>query len=108
MIHQQLYPMFSSQECDGCFAKETLVGKKKGEIIKLCKQLKQVRTAYKKECETSKPFSISDIETDQKMNFYTGITSLIIFESLYKTLIPSITFWRGTKKVVSQKVKSLN
>lgn len=100
----------SSQECDECFAKETLVGKQKGKINKLCKQLKQVKIAYKKECQTSKPFSIADIETDQKINFYTGITSLILFESLYKMLlplIPSITFWRGTKKVVSQKVKSL-
>ena len=99
-----------SKDCKSCSIKKTLVETQNEEIHKLCNRLKQVKIAYKRECQTAKPFSITDIKTDEKLNFYTGITSIDLYETLYKMLlplIPSITFWRGTKKIVSKKVKPM-
>jgi len=94
--------------CDQCSLKDALISSNQLKINKLSLQLRQMKVAYKKATSKTKPFTITDIKTDEKMNFYTGITSIAIFEAVYKMLlplIPSITFWRGTKKVVSQVVR---
>jgi len=40
-----------------------------------------MKVAYKKATSNRKPFTITDITTNEKMNFYTGITSIAIFEA---------------------------
>ena len=44
----------------------------------------------------------------QKMNFYTGLLSIKLFEAVYNLLspyIPRLLYWRGTKRIISSKVR---
>ena len=44
----------------------------------------------------------------QKMNFYTGLLSIKLFEAVYNLLspyIPRLLYWRGTKRVINSKVR---
>ena len=74
----------------------------------MSRKLNRLKATYKNETQKSKPFSLAEIKNDAKMNLYTGISSINIFEAIYKmltSLVPSITYWRGPKKVVSQTVR---
>ena len=42
------------------------------------------------------------------MNFYTGLSSVKLFEAAYNLLcpyIPRLLYWRGTKRIISSKVQ---
>ena len=55
------------------------------------------------------PFSWTFIKTDQKMNFYTGLSSIKLFEAVFNLLepyIPRLSYWRGTKRSTKSKVRS--
>ena len=44
----------------------------------------------------------------QKMNFYAGLLSIKLFEAVYNLLlpyIPRLLYWRGTKRIISSKVR---
>lgn len=98
-----------AETCLKCKEKDQLINSYRTKIDRLTRKLNYLRTANKKIGESSKPFSIDNIKTDEKMRFYTGIESIILFQTLFKifeVFLPSVTYWRGTKKVVSTKVKS--
>jgi len=96
------------KSCEQCTIKDALIVSNQHKINKLSIQLRQMKVAYKKATSNRKPFTITDITTNEKMNFYTGITSIAIFEAVYAMLlplIPSTTFWRGTKQHVQRPSK---
>ena len=48
-------------------------------------------------------FTWKKIKTDEKMRFYTGITSGTLFKTIFtliKPCIPHITYWKGQKHAV--------
>ena len=68
----------------------------------------------KKLCRTAKSsetFSVRNIRTDAKMNFYTGITTIQAFHALYGLILPYLPqtrYWRGPKNhknVYSTKIR---
>ncbi|XP_066910973.1 uncharacterized protein [Clytia hemisphaerica] len=95
-------------ECLDCKEKDKLINTYEIKIDRLTKAIKFLRSTNKKIRDSSKPFSLQDIKTDEKMKFYTGIESILLFQAIFNLLepyIPSMTYWRGPKKVVSTKVK---
>lgn len=56
----------------------------------------------------STPMTFRKIKTDKKMNFYTGISTIILFDTIFRLLkpyLPNITYWKGSKRTkVSTKV----
>ncbi|XP_057290874.1 uncharacterized protein LOC130613565 [Hydractinia symbiolongicarpus] len=73
----------------------------------------QVETANRVKVFNTKKsvFTWRKIKTDQKINFYTGIVSIGMFESVFQLLNPylsKIRYWRGPKRANSySKVKRL-
>ena len=46
--------------------------------------------------------------TQKKMNFYTGLSSIKLSEAVYNLLSPYIArllYWRGTKRIISSKIR---
>ena len=53
-------------------------------------------------------FSWKKFKNDKKMNFYTGISSVLLFNTLFSLLkpyLPRLSYWRGSKKRVSTKLQ---
>ena len=99
---------YYSTTCVDCKKKNVLIAHQKQDFDNLKTKFNKLKVSYKKDTKTTKPFSIVDIKTDEKMNFYTGITSIENFNAIYKILSPlalTITLWRGPKKVISQSVR---
>ena len=98
IFEEHSYCFREKNSCDQCNEKAVFIEKYKKKVQDLTKKLSKLRVTYSKGIKSSKPFSIEEIKTDEKMNFYTGITSISNFETIYKALssgIPSITLWRG-------------
>ena len=52
------------------------------------------------------PLSWTSIKTNKKMNFYVGLSSIILFEAVYNLLlsyIPRLLYSRGTQGDFKQK-----
>ena len=55
----------------------------------------------------TQPFSWSNINTDEKMKFYTGVTTISMFNVMFtwiKPCPPNISFWRGSKRIFASRV----
>ena len=49
------------------------------------------------------------IKTNEKMNFYTGISSIDIFLTVFKLIelyLPKVKYWVGTKRITSKKIRT--
>ena len=79
------------EDCSSCFKKDELIKSYESKIDRLTRQLNYLRSTNKKLSETSKPFSHNDIKTDEKMRFYTGIESILLFQTLFKLLEPFVS-----------------
>ena len=71
-------------------------------VDELSKEL-QLLNVPKKEKQKG-PMSTSLIKTDSKMKFYSGIQSVAF--ALMKPFLPKLVSWRGTKTIISTKVKN--
>jgi hypothetical protein len=63
------------------------------------KQLKQKQVNQTKKVLI---FSCNKIKTDKKMNFYTGISTIALFNTIFLLIIPflqKLSYWRGPKHV---------
>ena len=95
-------------KCIDCKKKDVLIANHQEKVGSLKIKINKLKIAYRRDTKIRKPFSIDDIKTDEKINFYTGITSLENFKAIFKMLsplIPFITLWRGPKKIISQTVR---
>ena len=73
------------------------------EEVKFQKQVHELSKQVKVSVAKVKPFSWTNIQSDSKMRFYTGIQTIAIFNTLFSWIKPclsSICFWRGRKRIV--------
>ena len=55
------------------------------------------------------PFTWQRIKTNEKMNFYTGISSIDIFLAVIRFIepyLPKVKYWVGTKRITSTKIRT--
>ena len=95
-------------KCESCDNKDVLINLYKKKLEQLTREnrlLKRAKLLKSKHMSFSWPF----IKTDKKMNVYTGLSSIKLFEAVYNLLslyIPRILYCRGTKTIISSKVRS--
>ena len=73
-----------SQKCTECNVKQSIVlyQKKVNGLNRQVKQLKRNLSREKSKSQEKKPFSLTDIKCDEKMNFYTGIATTCLLRPL--------------------------
>ena len=52
------------------------------------------------------PFTQRPIKSDHKMNFFTGLGTIKLFNSLFQLIEPctnDMVYWRGTKRITIRK-----
>ena len=79
----------------------------KDNVSKLSQELESLKL---KNEVAKKPqrMSASLIKSDQRIKFYTGIQSLVVFNVIFgmlKPYLPNLVFWRGSKTIISTKAK---
>lgn len=93
-----------SKPCQKCKDKDNLINSLVGKVNKLSAELK--RASREKMFKTkSSFFNWRNIKTDAKMNFYTGIQSIAMFNTLFLLLspyLPKLKYWRGAKRSFSK------
>ena len=104
------YASFNAkEECSECLTKQGTINSMSAEIKRLKEDNQRLRRVNKTLTLTrNKPFSCSSIKTDEKMNFYTGIASIAIFQALFSILKPylsDINYWQGAKKMSIQSTR---
>ena len=99
------------QLCPGCVDKNDVIDSlsKKVSLLKIDNQQ---LTREKILAATSKSFfSWRKIKSDAKMNFYTGLSSIQVFNtvfSLIEPILPQVRYWRGTNRITSTKVRTIS
>lgn len=99
------------KRCENCIVKKSMVESYVKKVNKLTKQLNNLKQCLRKEKvknEKMKPFTTASITTDEKMNFYTGITSIAMFNAIFTTMKPflrKLDYWQGNKTFLSTKVR---
>ncbi|XP_065680533.1 uncharacterized protein LOC105848925 [Hydra vulgaris] len=94
-------------KCTSCEYKSSLITSYVSKVNSLTNQLKKLK--IKQTVKSKQKFSWKLVNNDKKMNFYTGISSIAIFNVIFgllKPFLPSILYWRGPKHLHS-KVKQL-
>lgn len=89
--------------CSTCEDKTLLIKSYVKKVNRLTKQCKKLKIKQNK--NTKQKFSWQLVNTDEKMNFYTGISSIAIFNVIFlllKPYLPSIRYWRGPKHARSK------
>ena len=99
------------QLCPGCVDKNDVIDSlsKKVSLLKIDnQQLKREKIL----AATSKSVSSwRKIKSDAKMNFYTGLSSNQVFNtvfSLIEPILPQVRYWRGTNRITSTKVRTIS
>ncbi|XP_065653054.1 uncharacterized protein LOC136080367 [Hydra vulgaris] len=93
--------------CTSCEYKSSLITSYVSKVNSLTNQLK--KSKIKQTVKLKQKFSRRLVNNDKRMNFYTGISSIAIFNVIFgllKPFLPSIRYWRGPKHSRS-KVKQL-
>ncbi|XP_065650954.1 uncharacterized protein LOC136079160 [Hydra vulgaris] len=93
--------------CTSCEYKSSLITSYVSKVNSLTNQLK--KSKIKQKVKLKQKFSWRLVNNDKRMNFYTGISSIAIFNVIFgllKPFLPSIRYWRGPKHSRS-KVKQL-
>ena len=103
-----------SSICKDCLEKDSL-------LLSLSEQLQalslekdrsksQIKGFIVSSNSNTQPFSWSNIKTDKKMKFYTGITTISMFNLMFtwiKPCLPKIVFWRGSKRIFASRVSHI-
>ena len=58
----------------------------------------------KKSKNERQPFTLADIKSDAKMKFFTVISTIMMFTTIFNLLLPclpKISYWRGKKSIIS-------
>ncbi|XP_065654622.1 uncharacterized protein LOC136081249 [Hydra vulgaris] len=93
--------------CTSCEYKSSLITSYVSKVNSLTNQLK--KSKIKQTVKLKQKFSWRLVNNDKRMNFFTGISSIAIFNVIFgllKPFLPSIRYWRGPKHSRS-KVKQL-
>ena len=90
----------SSKPCESCESKSNLIDSLVGKINALTLKQKRTKVAARTNVFKSSDFTWTKIKTDKKMNYYTGISSVLIFNTIFSLIQPylsKVRYWRGTK-----------
>ncbi|XP_004210617.3 uncharacterized protein LOC101241116 [Hydra vulgaris] len=96
----------SSKVCKVCVDKSNLIESlisKVNTLTLTCQKLKRQKLFHSVK---SSVFTWKKIKTDAKMNFYTGLSTIKLFESLFlliKPYLPNLVYWSGPKKFTNSK-----
>lgn len=88
-------------DCESCNFKGALIISYNKKLQRLTKENRRLKRETLLRANTKVAFSYTMIKTDKKMNFYTGLSSIKLFEGLFLLLKPylsRLTYWRGTKR----------
>ena len=105
--HSSYCKSYYSKKCEDCVSKGHLVNslvKKLNTLSIRVNKLQQRDKLYNSTRSTN--FTWRKIKSDQKMNFYTGISTIELFQaifSLLKPFVPNIKYWQGPKRTQSHK-----
>ena len=89
-----------SIKCHSCETKDHLIQALNRKVALLTLQARKLKQKAFQKPKTP-PFSWTTIKSDFKMNFYTGITSIDIFNAIFLLLHPYLKYikpWRGSKE----------
>ncbi|XP_065067713.1 uncharacterized protein LOC135693229 [Rhopilema esculentum] len=92
--------------CEACIDKSTVIRSLSKKIAALTKENKKLKMIRQKPVGSRQPFGVHDIKTDKKMNFYTGLPTILIFNAIFSMLrpyLPKLKYWRGQR--TADKVK---
>ena len=94
-----------TKKCDGCADKDALVKSLVDKINRLT-----IQNPTKKSSVVVKysGFSHKKIKSDSRMSFYTGLSSISVFHTIFAVLEPHLsrlTYWRGKSRCVSTKLR---
>ena len=98
--------------CSSCDYKDALIASLHQKIAQLSSEnqrLNNMNINLTRKSKKFKPFSSNSIKSDKEMNFYTGLSSIKLFDRLFDLLAPyasNLNYWRGTKRIISTKVRS--
>ena len=102
--HSSYCKIDPSIECNNCVVKSEIIQQyikqHLAEVRSLRSRVKSLQQNLQKETERFTPFSVKFIKNDSKMNFYTGITSIKLFDAVFNLLkphLPKLTYWQGSK-----------
>ena len=100
-LHEHSYfSLPSNSRCETCTDKSMLPTSYVKKINALTQQVRRLKREKLLSSSRKSTFSWRHIKSDAKMNFYTGISSIAIFNVLFlllKPYLPSIRYWRGPK-----------
>ena len=97
--------------CKDCLEKDTLLSSLSEQLQALSLEKNRLKsqvedlTAVTSQKQTQ-PFSFSAIKSDNKMKFYTGISTVAMFHVIFtwvKPCLSHIVFWRGSKRVFASR-----
>ena len=99
--------------CADCQSKGELIKSMGHKLSYLTQQVSTLLKSRATVCDKSTPMTFRKIKTDKKMNFYTGLSTIALFNAIFvllKPYLPNITYWKGTKwtKLSTKVVKCLN
>ena len=75
---------------------------------KVCQLSQKIVIDARKAREEASAFSRTKIKSNAKMEFYTGIQAVVLFNDLFlliKPCLPNLVYWRGKKSTISTKCK---
>ena len=118
-LHQTDHTYHATQQskkeyCLSCSTKSSLISSYQTKLNTVTKNLRQLKSAMraemaKKNVTLRQPFSVKFITCDEKMNFYTGVTSIAMFEGIFKIIepfLPTLQSWKvARKRFNSQKIR---
>ena len=95
-------------KCNTCTYKDSLIASYNNALQRLTKENQKLKREKLLRTNSNVPFSWTKIGSDRKMNFYTGLSSIKLFEAICQLLQPylrQLSYWRGAKRVISSKVQ---
>ena len=99
----------SSNPREKCISKSVLIKSLTRKVNNLTLQLRNAKREKIYNANSNSVFCWRKIKTDKKMNFYTGISSIALFNVIFSLLSPflsNLKYWRGAKRSTSyRKVK---
>ena len=97
-------------KCDSCEVKASIILTLSKEIEALRRENDFLHRKISAKQTAKATFSHCKIKTDKKMNFYTGISSIPLFNIIFSLLspyMPKLKYWRGRKTTCSVKRQHL-
>ena len=98
----------NKKECLACKDKSNVIHSLSRKISNLSLEVNSLKRNKFLSRDSKSVFTWRKIKSDEKMNFYTGITTVAAFHDIFSLIepnLPKVKYWRGTKRsIVSSKV----